>query len=197
MLGLSCTDPLIRRVCRLSLIDSNVLCTGIGHGLWYIYIYIYISRVSCQKGPIRHASAWRVGPFWQDACGYVCCFLFRCSGTGKRFSNLKETSCLLLRNAVFEPRVSDTKSPADWMLADKPTELSRIKLKTWTRQLITIISEHSAHSTSLPVGFRTWLWRYTCCRQPLSKPLLTQFRVATELILGLRPANERWSNLAP
>ena len=25
-----------------------------------------ISRVSCQKGPICHASAWRVGPFWQD-----------------------------------------------------------------------------------------------------------------------------------
>ena len=25
-----------------------------------------------------------------------------------------------------------------------------------------MISEHSAHSTSLPVGFRTWLWRYTC-----------------------------------
>ena len=25
-----------------------------------------------------------------------------------------------------------------------------------------MISKHSAHSTSLPVGFRTWLWRYTC-----------------------------------
>ena len=25
-----------------------------------------------------------------------------------------------------------------------------------------MISNHSAHSTSLPVGFRTWLWRYTC-----------------------------------
>ena len=24
-----------------------------------------------------------------------------------------------------------------------------------------MISEHSAHSTSLPVDFRTWLWRYT------------------------------------
>ena len=33
-------------------------------------------------------------------------------------------------NAGFEPiRVSDTKSPADWMPADKSTELSRIKLK--------------------------------------------------------------------
>ena len=25
-----------------------------------------------------------------------------------------------------------------------------------------MISKHSAHSTLLPVGFRTWLWRYTC-----------------------------------
>ena len=66
------------------------------------------------------------------------------------------------RRQVFEPKVSDTYSPADWMPADKPTELSRIKLKTWTRQPVPMISKHSAHSTSLPVGFRTWLWRYTC-----------------------------------
>ena len=25
-----------------------------------------------------------------------------------------------------------------------------------------MISKHSAHSTSLPVGFHIWLWRYTC-----------------------------------
>ena len=59
-------------------------------------------------------------------------------------------------------RVSGTKSPADWMPADKPNELSRIKLKTWTRQPVPMISEHSAHSTPLPFGIRTWLWRYTC-----------------------------------
>ena len=47
------------------------------------------------------------------------------------------------------------------MPADKPTELSRIKLKTWTRQPVPMISKHSAHSTLLPIGFRTWLWRYT------------------------------------
>ena len=46
-----------------------------------------------------------------------------------RQMNRKETSCLPLLKAGFEPiRVSDTKSPADWMLADKPTELLRIKL---------------------------------------------------------------------
>ena len=26
----------------------------------------YMSRVSCQKGPTRHAYAWQIGPFWQD-----------------------------------------------------------------------------------------------------------------------------------
>ena len=35
------------------------------------------------------------------------------------------------------------------MLADKPNELSRIKLKTWTRQPVPMISEHSAHLTPL------------------------------------------------
>ena len=46
--------------------------------------------------------------------------------TGKRYSNRKETICVPLLNAGFEPGVPDTKSPADWMFADKPTELSRI-----------------------------------------------------------------------
>ena len=48
------------------------------------------------------------------------------------------------------------------MPADKRTELSRIKLKTWTQQPVHMISEHSAHLTPLPFGFRTWLWRHTC-----------------------------------
>ena len=48
------------------------------------------------------------------------------------------------------------------MPTHKPTELSRIKLKTWTQQPVPMMSEHSAHLTSLPFGFRTWLWRYTC-----------------------------------
>ena len=71
------------------------------------------------------------------------------------------------RQVVFLCRMQDlnqgshTKSPADWMLADKSTELSRIKLKTWTRQPIPMISEHSAHLTPLSVDFCTWLWRYT------------------------------------
>ena len=48
------------------------------------------------------------------------------------------------------------------MPTDKPTELSWIKLKTLTETSVAVISEHSAHSTPLAVGFRIWLWRYTC-----------------------------------
>ena len=29
-------------------------------------LLIHISRVSCQKGPTRHAYAWQIEPFWQD-----------------------------------------------------------------------------------------------------------------------------------
>ena len=97
----------------------------------------------------------------------------------KRYSNRKETSWLL--NEGFEPGVSDTKLPADWMLADKPTELLRNMLKilnstarpydqrafspldptvSWLSP-VPMISEHSAHLTPLSVDFRTWLWRYT------------------------------------
>ena len=33
--------------------------------------------------------------------------------------------------------------------------------KTWTRQPVPMISEHSAHLTPPSVDFRTWLWQYT------------------------------------
>ena len=48
------------------------------------------------------------------------------------------------------------------MPTHKPTELSSIKLKTWTQQPVPMMSEHSAHLISLLIGFRIWLWRYTC-----------------------------------
>ena len=32
----------------------------------YSMKWTLISRVSCQKGPTRHAYAWQIGPFWQD-----------------------------------------------------------------------------------------------------------------------------------
>ena len=73
---------------------------------------------------------------------YTCLLLLiSMLGHSKRYSNRKETSCLSLLNAGFVLRVSDTKSTADWMPADKPTELWRIKLKkTWTPQPVPMIN---------------------------------------------------------
>ena len=42
----------------------------------------------------------------------------------------------------------------DWAIEDQA--------KTWTRQPVPMISEHSAHSTPQPFGIRTWFLRYTC-----------------------------------
>ena len=42
----------------------------------------------------------------------------------------------------------------DWAIEDQAN-------KTWTRQPVPMIREHSAHSAPLSVDFRTWLWRYT------------------------------------
>ena len=44
-------------------------------------------------------------------------------------------------------------SQTDWAIEDQA--------KTWTQQPVPMMSDHSAHLTSLPFGFRTWLWRYT------------------------------------
>ena len=46
-------------------------------------------------------------------------------------------------------------SQTDWAIEDQAK-------KTWTQQPVPILSEQSAYLTSLPVGFHTWLWRYTC-----------------------------------
>ena len=95
-----------------------------------------------------------------------------------RYTCLMWISMLWHRQAIFEWKgdklssptecriwtqtVSGTESPTDWMPAHKPTELSRIKLKTWTRQPVPMISKHSVPSIPLPFGIRTWLWWYTC-----------------------------------
>ena len=58
-----------------------------------------ISRVSCQKGPNRHAYAWQIGPFWQDtlfiwdcsllylACLYRCHSAIMCQGICRHSHN--------------------------------------------------------------------------------------------------------------
>ena len=63
---------------------------------------------------------------------------------GKRFSNRKETNLFSSAEcSIWTQRVYGTESPADWMHADKPTELLRIKLI-------------HLNSTARPYGLRTF-----------------------------------------
>ena len=97
---------------------------------------------------------------------------------------LWQYTCLLLfismlwhRQAIFESKGDKLSSSAEgriWTQGLRYLFTSRLnacwqtdwalddQAKTWTRQPVPMISKHSAHSTSLPVGFCTWLWRYTC-----------------------------------
>ena len=147
----------ITRYVVLTRTDTDTVCDN-SHGDAVIPTHIHHLFDSLQHMRPAHGHMPRL--VMENFCSqtYICCW---CSGTGKRYSNRKETSCVPLLKAGFEPGIPDTKSPADWMLADKPTELSRIKLKTRTRQPVPMISEHWAHLTPLSVDFRTWLWRYT------------------------------------
>ena len=49
-------------ICRQSNDQVYILCM-----YWRLALEeLHTSRVPCQKGPICHAWAWQVGPFWQD-----------------------------------------------------------------------------------------------------------------------------------
>ena len=89
---------------------------------------------------------------------HVCCW-YRCSGTGKWFSNRKETNCLPLMNAeprgYLEPNLQQTECLLTNRLSYRGSSL---KLELDSPSL----SEHSAHSIPLLFGISTWLWWYTC-----------------------------------
>ena len=74
-------------------------------------------------------------------------------------------------------------SQTDWAIEDQA--------KTWTQQPVPMMSKHSAHWTSLPIRFRTWLWWYTCLllsilmlwhRQAISEPKGNKLSSAAECI---------------
>ena len=87
--------------------------------------------------------------------------------------------------------VWDTKSPADWMSTHKPTELSRIKLKTWTQQPVLMVSEHLIKFTvgcGVGMGCATmWIFGW--------KEQLSTFHVKNDL--PKRPSTEAgWGRLS-
>ena len=62
----------------------------------------FILMVSCQKGPTRHAYAWRIGPFWQDTldmCLHVGCLWTRNMGPALCRWCTSETAGLIHTNS--------------------------------------------------------------------------------------------------
>ena len=59
----------------------NTVCTLFYHFTNYQLHNCYVLRVSCQKGPTRHAYAWQIGPFWQDTLD-ISYWMLRSDGMG-------------------------------------------------------------------------------------------------------------------
>ena len=68
----------------LALTHQSQMAWSLGHSQMILFTYNYsMSRVSCQKGPTRHAYAWQIGPFWQDTLDVI---INPCLGPGKKIS---------------------------------------------------------------------------------------------------------------
>ena len=60
-----------------------------------VRLQMHISRVSCQKGPTRHAYAWQIGPFWQDTLD-MWCITLRHQDPGICLHVINTSSCSLV-----------------------------------------------------------------------------------------------------
>ena len=81
-------------------------------------------------------------------------------------SGIRIESYLPLLNAGLEPGSIKTpiRQQTEYPLTNRLSYRGS-SYKTWTQQPVPMMSEHSAHLTLLPLGFRISLWRYTCCCQ--------------------------------
>ena len=81
-------------------------------------------------------------------------------------SGIRIESCLPILNAGLEPGSIKTpiRQQTEYPLTNRLSYRGS-SYKTWTQQPVPMMSEHSAHLTLLPLGFRISLWRYTCCCQ--------------------------------
>ena len=77
--------------------------------LWYVFLQLNNQTVNLHFYSYCDVTSKNFTFFTRSTYTYihVCCS-FRCSGTGKGFSNRKETSCLPLLNAGFEAGMSQT-----------------------------------------------------------------------------------------
>ena len=66
----------------------------------YTCKHLSISRVSCQKGPTRHAYAWQIWPFWQDTLD-IWLAIYHCSVDDSCKSGIWQLSLRLWRLKAY------------------------------------------------------------------------------------------------
>ena len=64
-------------------------------------VMAYMSRVSCQKGPTRHAYAWLIGPFWQDTLDVSVIWAVISSGKGFAYTKTGCSGKLCVQSQEF------------------------------------------------------------------------------------------------
>ena len=111
-----------------------MLCVAGGtytHTHTYIYIYIYLLLISM---------LWHRQAIFKSKADQLC----------------SSAECRIWTRGPRHQIASrlNARRQTDWAIEDQAK-------KTWTRQLVPMINEHSAHLAQLSVDFRTWLWRYT------------------------------------
>ena len=75
----SAFPPFLSTIASVLYRTYRILVQGWGyHHTWHMISSDIISRVSCQKGPTRHAYAWQIGPFWQNTFDMVLCKMCDC-----------------------------------------------------------------------------------------------------------------------
>ena len=102
------------------------------HAVFLLYTYMHACMHACIHTYIHTYLLLLISMLWHREAIF--------ESKGDKLSSSAECR-------IRTQRISETQSSADWMPADKPTELSRIKLKIWTRQPVPMISKHSAHLT--------------------------------------------------
>ena len=148
-----------------------------------IYLYIYICVCVCARGCacmyISPLSLYIYVGVYTCIHACTCLLLVTLMHWHRQVSGFR----IEMRQVAFiwwdqdsNPWVCGIHSPADLIPAHKPIEPPRMKLKTSTQQLVPM--------TALPVGFRTWLWRFIC----LLLMILMQWHTWLALKMSFREA---------
>ena len=121
--------------------------------LWmYVHAYMYVSANAPHAFVYTHMCV--------NVCIFNCLILIVLWHREVIF-NQKETRCLPLLNAGFEPWKSETPNRQQTKCPLTNRLRYRGLRKPWTQEPVPMMSEHSAHLTSLPELVHPWLWRYT------------------------------------